>query len=147
MFKGLIFKLDRSIFEIVVFHSKNTKKTPIFNEFLNSEITLGVKNIILEENFSEKIDVIKNENLDIAFFPEIGMSTEVYYLSFVRFAKIQITSWGHPITSANESIDYFISSDSLKGDHDNEMFSEKIIYLKKLPMYCYKPKIKKILKH
>lgn len=145
LFKGLIFKLDRSIFEIVVFHSKNTKKTSIFNEFLNSEITLGVKNIILEENFSEKIVDIKNENLDIVFFPEIGMSTEFYYLSFVRFAKIQITSWGHPITSANESIDYFISSDLLKGDRDNEMFSEKIIYLKKLPMYFYKPKVKKKL--
>ena len=145
LFKGLILKLDRSIFEIIVFHSKNTKKTPIFNEFLNSEITLGIKNIILNKNFSEKVVVIQKENLDIAFFPDIGMSTEFYYLSFLRFAKTQITSWGHPITSANETIDYFVSSELLKGEHDEKMFSEKIIHLKNLPMYFYKPKVKKKL--
>lgn len=141
LFKGLIFKLDQSIFEVVVFHSKNTKKTKIFNEFLNSEISRNIKNIILEKNFSEKMITIKNESLDIAFFPDIGMSTEFYYLSFVRFAKTQITSWGHPLTSANESIDYFLSSDLLKGELDKDMFSEKIIYLKHLPMYFYKPKV------
>ena len=71
------------------------------------------------------------------------MSTEFYYLSFVRFAKIQITSWGHPITSANESIDYFISSDLLKGDRDNEMFSEKIIYLKSYQCISINQKLRK----
>ena len=142
LFKGLIFKLDKSIFEITVFHSKNTMNTKIFKEFLNSEITLGIKNIILEKNFSDKMITIKNENLDIVFFPEIGMSTEFYYLSFLRIAKTQITSWGHPITSGNDSIDYFLSSEFLKGDQDKELFSEKMIYLKHLPMYFYKPKIK-----
>ena len=145
LFKGLIFKLDRSIFDITVFHSKKTKKTLIFNEFLESEIKLGTKNIILDKNFSDKISTIRKENLDIVFFPEIGMSTEFYYLSFLRIAKIQITSWGHPITSANESIDYFLSSDLLKGNNEKEIFSEKMIYLKHLPMYFYKPKIQKTL--
>lgn len=145
LFKGLIFKLDRSIFDITVFHSKNTRKTSTFNEFLNSEITLGIKNIILEENFSDKINTIRNENLDIVFFPDIGMSSEFYYLSFLRIARIQITSWGHPITSANESIDYFLSSNFLKGDNDKKIFSEKMIYLKHLPMYFYRPKIQKPL--
>ena len=64
----------------------------------------------MDKNFSDKIVSIQKENLDIAFFPDIGMSTEFYYLSFVRFAKNQITSWGHPITSSNETIDYFLSS-------------------------------------
>ena len=42
----------------------------------------------------------------------------------MRIARIQITSWGHPITSANESIDYFLSSNFLKGDNDKKIFSE-----------------------
>ena len=79
------------------------------------------------------------------FFLKLECQQNFIIYHLLRFAKIQITSWGHPITSANESIDYFISSDLLKGDHDNEMFSEKIIYLKNLPMYFYKPKIKKTL--
>jgi len=145
LFKGLIFNLDKSIFEIIIFHSINTKKSSTFNEFLNSEITQGIKNIILDKNFSEKIITIRNENLDMVFFPDIGMSTEFYYLSFIRFANVQITSWGHPITSANDSIDFFLSSDLLKSDDDKKNFSEKLIYLKNLPMYFYKPKIKNIL--
>ena len=145
LFKGLIFNLDKSIFEIIIFHSINTKKSSTFNEFLNSEITQGIKNIILDKNFSEKVITIRNENLDMVFFPDIGMSTEFYYLSFIRFANVQITSWGHPITSANDSIDFFLSSDLLKSDDDKKNFSEKLIYLKNLPMYFYKPKIKNIL--
>lgn len=145
LFKGLIFNLDKSIFEIIIFHSINTKKSSTFNEFLNSEITQGIKNIILDKNFSEKVTTIRNENLDMVFFPDIGMSTEFYYLSFIRFANVQITSWGHPITSANDSIDFFLSSDLLKSDDDKKNFSEKLIYLKNLPMYFYKPKIKNIL--
>lgn len=145
LFKGLIFNLDKSIFEIIIFHSINTKKSSTFNEFLNSEITQGIKNIILDKNFSEKVMTIRNENLDMVFFPDIGMSTEFYYLSFIRFANVQITSWGHPITSANDSIDFFLSSDLLKSDDDKKNFSEKLIYLKNLPMYFYKPKIKNIL--
>ena len=139
LFKGIIFKLDRSIFDIVVFHSQNTKKNSIYNEFLDAEIKIGLKNVNLDKDFTSKISIIAKENLDIAFFPDIGMSTEFYYLSFVRFARIQVTSWGHPITTANTSIDYFLSSILLKSELDNKIFTEKILYLKNLPMYFYKP--------
>ena len=98
-------------------------------EFLNFEINSNIKNITLPAKFSDKVSIINKEKLDIAFFPDIGMSTEFYYLSFIRFAKIQMTSWGHPITSANESIDYFLSSEQLKSKYDKDFFSENFLYL------------------
>ena len=74
------------------------------------------------------------------------MSTEFYYLSFIRFAKIQITSWGHPITSGNSSIDYFLSSKLLETKEGQKNYSENLLLPNYLPMYFYKPIIKKKLK-
>ena len=145
LFKGIIFNLDKEKFDTVVFHSQKTDQSPIFKEFLDAEISLNIKNIILTENFQQSVDKIKNENLDIVFFPDVGMSSEFYYLSFIRFAKIQITTWGHPITTSNESIDYFLSSKLLETNDAQKRFSEKLILSDYLPMYFYKPKIKNVL--
>ena len=141
LFKGLIFNLDNNYFDISIFHLNKTKKGPVFDEFVHKESLGYLENIILPNNFNEQVNVIKNKNLDIAFFPEIGLSTEVYYLSFIRFAKTQITSWGHGITTANDSIDYFISSKLLETDGTKDDFSEKFLSLNYLPMYFYKPVI------
>ncbi len=145
LFKGIIFNLDKDKFEPIVFHSEKTQQSSIFEEFFDSEKTLNIKNIILSKNFKKNINQINSENLDIVFFPDIGMSTEFYYLSFIRFAKIQITSWGHPITTANSSIDYYLSSKLLETKNSYKKFSETLILSDYLPMYFYKPKINNIL--
>ena len=145
LFKGLIFNLDKNKFDTIVFHSKKDDHSPIFQEFVRAEIESKIKNIILPKSFQKKIENIKKENLDIVFFPDIGMSTEFYYLSFIRFAKIQITSWGHPVTTSNSSIDYFLTSKLLETSDAEKRFSEKLLLSKYLPMYFYKPKISNVL--
>ena len=145
LFKGIIFNLDKNKFEPFIFHSYKTEKSPIFQEFINHEINSDLKNIVLSKNFQKNIEEIQRTNLDIIFFPDIGMSSEFYYLSFIRFAKTQITSWGHPITTGNHSIDYFLSSKLLETENSQKKFSEKLILSDYLPMYFYKPKILKKL--
>ena len=145
LFKGIIFNLDKNKFEPFIFHSYKTEKSPIFQEFINHEINSDLKNIVLSKNFQKNIEEIQRTNLDIIFFPDIGMSSEFYYLSFIRFAKTQITSWGHPITTGNDSIDYFLSSKLLETENSQKKFSEKLILSDYLPMYFYKPKILKKL--
>ena len=145
LFKGIIFNLDQNKFKPFVFHSHKTEKSPIFQEFINHEINSDLKNIVLSKNFQKNIEEIQRTNLDIIFFPDIGMSSEFYYLSFIRFAKTQITSWGHPITTGNDSIDYFLSSKLLETENSQKKFSEKLILSDYLPMYFYKPKIQKKL--
>lgn len=145
LFKGIIFNLDKNKFEPFVFHSYKTEKSPIFQEFISHEINSDLKNIVLSKNFQKNIEEIQRTNLDIIFFPDIGMSSEFYYLSFIRFAKTQITSWGHPITTGNDSIDYFLSSKLLETENSQKKFSEKLILSDYLPMYFYKPKIQKKL--
>ena len=145
LFKGIIFNLSDDKFEKFVFHSHKTDISPIYQEFLNAEKKTNIKNITLSKNFQKSVNEIIQENLDIVFFPDIGMSSEFYYLSFIRFAKIQITSWGHPITTSNDTIDYFLSSKLLETKDAHKRFSEKLILSDYLPMYFYKPKIKNIL--
>ena len=144
LFKGLILNLDNSLFEIYIFHLNNGKE--IDEEYLTHEKNGKLKIFKLPKLFKEKINTILSQNLDLVFYPDIGMSTQLFYLTFLRLAKYQITSWGHPETTGNPNIDYFLSSKLLEIDFDSAKnhYTEELILMDHLPMYFFKPKIKKI---
>ena len=144
LFKGLIFNLDNNLFDIHIFYLDNGKG--IDNEFLEKEIIGKINNFKLPKSFSEKIDLVSDQNLDIIFYPDIGMSSELYYLTFLRLAKHQMTSWGHPETTGSPNIDYFISSKLLEINYQEakEHYTEKLILCDYLPMYLSKPNLKKM---
>ena len=141
LFKGIILKLDKKKFDVFVFHSEKTKKGKILDELKQSEQKGNLKNFFLPKNFTEIQKIVLDQNLDILFYPEIGLSLQLYYLSFLKLAKFQITSWGHPETTGNPSIDYFITSKLIEAEGSQKNFSEKLIYLDYMPMYYYTPQI------
>ena len=145
LFKGIILKINKEKFEVLVFHSEQTKKGSILNDLVDAEKKGVIKNIFLPKDFKQKQISILDQKLDILFYPEIGLSIQLYFLSYIRLAKYQITSWGHPETTGNDSIDYFISSKFIESENSHKNFSEQIICSESLPMYYYKPKIKNIL--
>ena len=145
LFKGIILKIDKKKFEVFVFHSEQTRKGSILDDLINAENKGIIKNIFLPKDFKQKQISILDEKLDILFYPEIGLSLQLYFLSYIRLAKYQITSWGHPETTGNDSIDYFISSKLIESENSNKNFSEKLICSESLPMFYYKPKVKNIL--
>jgi len=69
----------------------------------------------------------------------------LYYLSFIRLATYQITSWGHPETTGIDTLDYFLTSKLIESQNSNKNFSEKLLYADFLPMYYYTPVIKEKL--
>ena len=144
LFKGLIFNLDISLFDISVFYLDNGKG--FSKEFFEEEEKNKLKNFQLPKLFKEKIDLILSQNLDIVFYPDIGMSSQLYYLTFLRLGRYQITSWGHPETTGNSNIDYFLSSKLLEINKTEAQkhYSEKLVLCDYLPMYLSKPNIKKI---
>tara|TARA_B100001057_G_scaffold390672_1_gene398665 strand:- start:270 stop:1955 length:1686 start_codon:yes stop_codon:yes gene_type:complete len=142
LFKGVILRLDQNIFDVFVFHTEKTKKGIILNQLRDAEKNGNIKNHFLPSGFSEKQKIILNEKLDILFYPEIGLSLELYYLSFIKLANYQITSWGHPETTGNPSIDYFLTSKLIETSESKKNFSEKLIHLDYLPMYYYTPVVK-----
>ena len=146
LFKGIILNLNKNDFEIQIFHTTKTKKGKIYEDFLEAEKTAQIKNFILPTKFEDKQKVIASENLDILFYPEIGLSLELYYLSFIKLATYQITSWGHPETTGNSTIDYFLTSKLIESQGSEKNFSEKLLYADYLPMYYYAPEIKNKIK-
>ena len=138
LFKGTIFNLNQDKFDIKIFHLHKTKKSKIFSEFLEKEINLNLKNITLPKQFNEKVEIIKKNQLDIIFYPDIGMSAELYFLTFLRLAKYQIVSWGHPISTGNPNIDFFLSSKKSEDESAQKNYSEKLILLEHM-LYYYKP--------
>ena len=145
LFKGIILNLNKNKFDIILFHTHKTKKGTIYDDFIKAEKNNLIKNYTLPKNFEEKIDLVKNKNIDILFYPEIGMSLELYFLSYLKLAKKQITSWGHPETTGNGTIDYFLTSKLIESPNSEKKFSEKLLYTNDLPMYYYPPVVKDIL--
>ena len=134
LFGGLIKNIDRKKFDIIIFHTHRTKKSLIKNEIdSHSNKVINLSNRIKEQH-----EQVEKENLDIIFYPEIGMSAITYFLAFARLAPVQIVSWGHPETTGINTIDYFLSSTLLEPNNAKRKYSERLICLSQFPLY-YEP--------
>ncbi len=141
LFEGLIYKLDKSKFDVFVIYSDKTLPGSRHDEIKKNCILYNYENVFLPKNFSEKVEIIKDYNLDILFYTDIHMSENLYFLTLLELARYQITSWGHPETTGNSKIDFFLSSTLLETDNFKKKYSEKVLLSKYLPMYFYKPKV------
>jgi predicted O-linked N-acetylglucosamine transferase (SPINDLY family) len=136
LYQGLIKKLDRSIFELILIHTPSSKL-----DNLSQQLDQVVdKAIFLSPILSIQHEQIAMEKLDILFYPDIGMEPETYHLAHARLAPIQIVSWGHPDSSGIDSLDYFLSSSLIEPENAGQYYSEKLIQLNRLPTY-YEPPI------
>ena len=84
--------------------------------------------------------LIFSDNLDILFYPDIGMSNYTYILALSRLALVQATSLGHPNTTGIKNIDYFISNDIVP-HHPSSCYTERLIKFSRLPFNYPTPKI------
>lgn len=131
LFSSLILDLDANKFDVTVFHSSKTK-----NGYIKKLIDLKVRTVNLPLLLKDKIKVFENEKLDIVFYTDIGMSGDLYYLTFYRLAKFQINTLGHPETSGNNNIDYFLSNEMSESYDSNKYYSEKLVKFKNFNIYC-----------
>jgi predicted O-linked N-acetylglucosamine transferase (SPINDLY family) len=82
---------------------------------------------------------IAQEEVDILYYADIGMDPVTYCLAFSRLAPVQCVTWGHPVTTGIKTIDYFVSSELLEPDRAERHYSEKLVRLRHLPTYYFKP--------
>lgn len=135
IFEGLIKNLNREKFEILVFHTAQTKKG-----LLKDKIDSSVNKVIhLSDGITNQHQLIEKENLDILFYTDIGMSPTTYFLAYSRLAPVQIVSWGHTETTGIDTIDYFLSSTLFETNIQKNNYSERLICLNEIPTY-YEPK-------
>lgn len=72
------------------------------------------------------VDTIRNADLDVLFYPDLGLDPIPYFAAFSRLAPIQITGMGHQDTSGISTIDYFISDELDPPGHET-YYTEKLI--------------------
>ncbi|MDR0363058.1 MAG: hypothetical protein LBJ46_10315 [Planctomycetota bacterium] len=90
---------------------------------------------------SEVIDVsaITNNDFQLAYFPDVGMSQESMYLSNLRIAPIQAMGTGHPVSSASKAMDYFISGGEVEAPGAKANYDERLVLLPGLSVHPVKP--------
>jgi predicted O-linked N-acetylglucosamine transferase (SPINDLY family) len=131
---GLIHKLDRDRFEVVVF------RLPGHDDGMAQFISQGADACLaVSPQFVPARRQIAEQQLDVLFFPDIGMDALTYYLAHARLAPVQCVTWGHPLTTGIPTIDYFISSRDLEPDEADSHYTERLVRLPHLTNYYYKP--------
>ncbi len=77
-----------------------------------------------------KTDPIEGNDFQLAYFSDIGMNDESVWLSNFRWAPIQVTSYGHPVSTFGGKIDYFIAgSDSEVHEDLRANYSERVVLI------------------
>jgi predicted O-linked N-acetylglucosamine transferase (SPINDLY family) len=124
--QGLLQHLDRSRFEVMVFHTNDvrTQQNPLWSEN-PSEMTW-----VPYADLDQTAESILNYEADCLFYPDIGMDAFSYFSAFRRLAPLQLTTWGHPVTTGSQAIDYFIGYDAAFHPVNQHTFSESIVSLR-----------------
>jgi protein O-GlcNAc transferase len=90
--------------------------------------------------------LILEQSLNVLFYTDIGMDPVTSTLAHSRLAPVQCTTWGHPVTTGIDTVDYFISSEALETEEAAQHYTEKLIKLKTLPIYYYRPELSRPVK-
>ncbi|MGQ0800083.1 MAG: O-linked N-acetylglucosamine transferase, SPINDLY family protein [Pseudomarimonas sp.] len=70
--------------------------------------------------------LIAGRELDVLVYPEIGMHPLAAGLAGLRLAPVQVSLWGHPVSSGLPTIDYVLSPDSMEPANAQQAYSERL---------------------
>ncbi len=132
---GLIHQLSSQLFEVVVMRfpgNDHDKVADFIRQGADSNFTLAV-------DLPTARRQIADLELDVLYYPEIGMDMRTYLLAFSRLAPVQCVSWGHPVTTGIPNVDYFLSSADLEPEGADGHYTERLVKLKSLTAYYYRP--------
>lgn len=121
LFKNWIKKLDNNIYE------KNICYIGSKIDNVTKELMEATANFHIENDLISLVDLLKKKELNVIFFLDIGMHPKIQILASLRLAKIQISTWGHPITSGSDEIDYFLSSEFMETKYSKKYYKERLI--------------------
>lgn len=122
--RGLIAALSRDRFEVHVF-------TIDAGGDETARLIEGMADFhhALPGNVSAVARAIEDARLDVLYYPEIGLHPVPYYLAFHRLAPIQCVSYGHPMTTGIDTIDYYLSARDLEPADAQSFYTERLVAL------------------
>ena len=87
-------------------------------------------------DWSQWAKVIADARLDVLLFPEVGMDATTVRLACLRLARVQLASWGHPITTGLPTLDGYLSAGALETAGAAADYTEALFLLPRLGC-CY----------
>lgn len=76
------------------------------------------------------LSAVDPNDFALAYFPDIGMSIESVILANMRLAPIQVSNYGHPVSTYGARIDYWIGGrDTEDPDRASEHYSERLVLI------------------
>ncbi|ACB77232.1 tetratricopeptide repeat protein [Opitutus terrae] len=134
LYQGFLRHLDRQRFEVYLIRAPESKRDGVGAQ-------LGAycdKVISLAGPLRTQQQRLADQELDVLFYPDIGMAPYPYCLAHARLAPVQAVSWGHPVTTGLRTIDYFVSAQPIEPQGAAAHYSETLIRLERLPCF-YEP--------
>lgn len=124
--RGLLNNLDRTLFEVVVYHlgTQEDDETNLARSL--TDIWRDRRSVV---DPAAWLAAARHDCPDVVFYPELGMASLSYYLAAHRLAPLQIASWGHPVTSGLSTIDLYLSGDLLEPPNAQEHYRERLVRL------------------
>ncbi len=135
--RGWVGNLDRERFELYGYHTGTIQDTQtraardMFDVFVHGPLSV-----------SRWSELIQAHELHVLIFPEFGMDPVTLKLGCLRLVPVQASSWGHPVTSGLDTVDYFLSSDLMEPDDAQEYYTERLVRLPNLSIHYTPPTVK-----
>lgn len=128
--RGWLKSLDRSRFEVVGYHlgTRSDSETDVAR-------TLCDRFHTGEADATGWAKRIAGDGLDCLLYPEIGMDRPTILLASMKLAPLQVTTWGHPVTSGLRTIDWYLSSDLMEPPDGQAHYSETLVRLANLSVF------------
>jgi len=93
----------------------------VFDSFIEiPEVDMG-------QQLQKVRQICEQQRVAVIYMVSIGMSPFNLFLSNLRLAQVQVTSWGHPATSHSPFVDFYVAERDLVPEPS--LFSEKILWL------------------
>jgi protein O-GlcNAc transferase len=128
--KGWVYNLDRTRFELYLFQL----------DAATDQETDNAKRAVAHfedrpKNLAAWVQAIRDQDLDVLIYPEIGMHPLTLQLACLRLAPIQASTWGHPETTGLPTMDLYISADAFEPVNASENYCEELVRLPNLGVY------------
>jgi predicted O-linked N-acetylglucosamine transferase (SPINDLY family) len=127
---GILDHMDQDLFELVVIGS--------YSGIAGIRSTIrdqGATLLAVPNDFDQYVRTIRDAQLDLLYYWEVGTDSFNYYLPFLRLAPVQCTSWGVQVTSGIPQMDYYLSSELVEPEDARGHYTENLVLANTLLTY------------
>lgn len=132
----LVARLDTTQFDVQMITSRSGRT--ILNHMLPNA---GFTFTVLPDRVDEANELIRQVGFDVLVYWEIGTDSMNYFLPLYCPARVQVNSWGWPVTSGHPMVSDYLSAEGLEPPDGDRHYTERLTRVRRLPTYYEQPPV------